>query len=108
MMKRALQAILIAGEQMRDEVLDNIKTITIREGWRDYTPGPVLLGCHILKWATMRNITDVQYKLLKEVTEEEYTADGFVSFDNMLDGLKRFYPNINSDSEVTVIRWKSD
>jgi hypothetical protein len=105
-MKRALQALLIAGEKMRDEVLADKKRITIREGHRDYTTGPVMLGCHILSWATLRTITSVVYCTMAEVTKEEYQSDGFESRDDLLVGLKEFYPNIRWDSPVTVVRWE--
>lgn len=105
-MKRALQAILIAGEKMKEEVLNGTKKITIREGIRDYTLGPVILCCHILNWATMRNITDVSYKKLNDITEEEYKADGFNSQEDMVEGLKEFYPNITLESDITIVRWE--
>ena len=105
-MKRALQAILIAGECMRMETLANIKKITIREWHRDYSKGPVLLGCHELNWATLRHIVDVRHTTLGEVTKEEYEADGFDAKSELLIGLSQFYPEINWDSEVTVIRWE--
>lgn len=105
-MKRALQAILIAGEEMKFDVLANRKKITIREGHRTYSVGPVLLGCHELDWATMRNIVDVRHTTLVEVTQEEYQADGFETKSEMLNGLAQFYPDINWESPVTVIRWE--
>jgi hypothetical protein len=104
--KRALQALLIAGTKMRDEVLDGLKKITIREGHRNYTLGPVMIGCHLLSWATLRTITKIQWKLLKEVTDEEMFADGFISQDDMMAGLRQFYPNIGLDSPVTVVEWE--
>ena len=104
--KRALQALLIAGTAGRDAVLDGFKNITIREGYRNYTPGPVMIGCHILSWAVLKEITRVEWKLLKDVTEPEMLADGFNSLDDVLVGLRRFYPEIGLDSSITVIEWK--
>ena len=105
-MKRALQAILIAGYSMKEDVLYNRKKITIREGHRNYTPGPVLLGCHLLSWATMRNIVSVKHTTLEEITTGEYQEDGFKNRRDLLEGLRKFYPNLNLDSPVTVIRWE--
>lgn len=105
-MKRALQAILIAGEEMKQDVLDGKKKITIREGRRDYSDGPVLIGCHELNWATMREISNVRYASLKDVPEEDYRDDGFDSKADMLMALSKFYPDINWDSPVTIIRWE--
>ena len=105
-MKRALQAILIAGEEMRDDTINGIKNITIREGHRDYTPGKVLLGCHILNWAVMREIISVRHTTIREVKKEEYFLDDFRSREDMLDGLRKYYPDLTMDSPVTVIQWK--
>ncbi len=104
-MKRALQAILIAGEEMKFDVLNGSKKITIREGHRNYTNGPVLIGCNQRDWATMRQIVDVRHCTLVEITAEEYKADGFETKSELLEGLANFYPDINWDSPVTVIKW---
>ena len=105
-MKRALQAILIAGLDSKQQVLDGTKKITIREGHRDYSNGPVMLGCHILNWATMRTITSVRHTIIKEVTKEEMEADGYSSMEKMIIDLSRYYPSINKFSCVTVIKWE--
>lgn len=105
-MQRALQGLLMATEEMRDAVLANKKKITIRQGHRDYTPGPVLIGCHILNWAVVRHITDVRHTTLDRVTEEECKADGCENHQELLDLLKQFYPELGSYSQVTVIRWE--
>lgn len=104
-MKRALQAILIAGEQAKNDVLNGTKIITIREGHRDYTNGPVLIGCHILNWATMKNIVRVELTTLKNVSLDDIMKDGFVDHNNALNQLRKFYPNMTMDSEVSVVEW---
>ena len=106
-MKPALQALLIAPDHdMRTHILYGGKTITIRKGHRDYKPGPVMLCCHVVPWAVLAEITDVRHCALQEVTEEEYEADGFLSQEDLLKGLQKYYPNMTLDSPVTVIRWK--
>ena len=107
-MKLALQALLIAPDhQMRTDILFGTKTITIREGYRDYHEGrPVMICCHIVPWAVLATITSVRYCTLNEVTEEENRADGFESREDMLGGMQKYYPDMTLDSEVTVIRWK--
>jgi hypothetical protein len=105
-MKRALQAILIAGRKMEEDVRYNRKKITIREGHRDYTEGPVMIGCHYLDWCVMRNITSVRHTILGEVAPFEYEADGFYDQIGLKSGLQQFYPNIDWDSPVTVIRFE--
>jgi len=105
-MKRALQAILIAGEEAKEDVLSGRKNITIREGYRDYTNGPVLIGCHLLNWATMKKITAVSHRTLDQVWPWQFNADGFETQTDMLNGLREFYSDIDWDSEVTVVEWK--
>ena len=105
-MKRALQGLLIAGETMRDAVLNDTKKITIREGHRDYTPGPVLIGCHLLNWATIRIIISVRHTTLIRLHPKDWIADGCNSQEELLQMLRQFYPDLNLDSEVTVIEWR--
>lgn len=42
---------------------------------------------------------------LKEVTPEEWEADGFVGQENLLNGMRAFYPTLTLDSWVTIVRW---
>ena len=71
-MKRALQAILIAPDsKVRLAIMLGEKKVTIREGHRDYTVGPVMVCCHLVPWAIMATITSVRHTEVIEVTEEE-------------------------------------
>lgn len=105
-MKRALQGILIAGTQMKEDVLYHKKKITIREGHRDYSKGSVLLGCPLLNWSAMRTIISVKHTTLEKVSREEFIDDGFESLLDLKLELKKYYPDIEWDSQVTIIRWK--
>ena len=106
-MKQPLYALLIAPDHpMRTNILYGAKTITIREGHRDYRPGPVMICCHLVPWAVMADITNVRHCVLSETTEEEYEADGFHSQPDLLRGMKEFYPNMTFDSPVTIIKWE--
>jgi hypothetical protein len=106
-MKQPLYALLIAPiPEMRQAILNGVKKITIREGHRDYRIDcPVMLCCHLEPWAVMADVVDVRHTTLEEISEEEYVADGFQSSEEMLSGMKRFYPNLSMNSPVTVIRW---
>ena len=105
-LKHPLQALLVAPDsQMRADILRGAKKITIREGARDYRDGQVMLCCHIEPWAVMAKITSVRHCALRDVTKKEYEDDGFETHEELLDGLKRFYPDLTLDSPVTVIRW---
>jgi len=102
-----LLALLIApDEEMRFDILAEIKQITIREGWRDYQVGrPVMLCCQIEPWCVMADIVEVRHCILEAVTYEEMAADGFPTYVELLEGMRRFYTDMGLDSPVTVIRW---
>jgi len=107
--KRPLQALLIAPEDdMRRRILTGEKRITIREGARDYVPGRAMICCHLVTWCVQVNIVLVRHCALDQVTVEEYEADGFESVDDMLTGLRRFYPRMTPSSTVTVIHWDGE
>ena len=105
-MGKVLQGILIAGSEMRDAVKSGEKLITIREGHRDYSLGPVLIGCHLLDWAVLGEITQVIHTRLKDVSYENLVSDGFSSHAQAVATLQQWYSDINMDSKVTVIKWK--
>ena len=107
-LKKPLVALLIAPDDgMRQDIVAGIKLITIREGYREgYEPGRlVMLCCQIEPWCVMADITKVRHCLLSEVTQAEWEADGFTSREEMLEGMRRFYPAMTWDSAVTVIYW---
>ena len=54
----------------------------------------------------MRNITSVRYTTLGEVTEEDCLYDGFGGVNILKEGLQKYYPNIDWDTSVTVVRWE--
>jgi hypothetical protein len=104
-----MTALLIAGKSEKKLVAEGKKTITIREGHRDYQVGDrLMLGCHLLSWAVLTKVVFVRHCLAKEVTEDEYRAGGYASLEDMIYDLRRFYPNLDAFSPVTVIRWKDD
>jgi hypothetical protein len=106
-MKQPLQALLISPDyKMRDAIHRHKKEITIREGHRDYHEGPCWLMCHILPWAVKVNIIEVRHCAAGEITKEEWEADGFAHYDDMIRGMKKYYPSFNNESSVTVIKWE--
>jgi len=109
-LKRPLQALLIAGSESMAKIIKGEKKTTLREGHRDYKAGKVVFvitsefGKAAI--AVIKQITRVEWKLLKEVTEEEIVAYGFNNIEDMLTSLRAFYPEIGLDSPITVIEWK--
>jgi hypothetical protein len=107
-MKKPIQALLIApDETMRANIISGKKRITIREGFRDYNQGAVMLCCHIEPWAVLADITEVKHCLISQLDHADIVADGFSTRMDLIDGLRKYYPNISVDSAVTVIRWEN-
>jgi hypothetical protein len=105
-LKKPLQALLIAtDEKMRENILNRKKKITIIEGWGDYQNGPCMVCCHIEPWCVGIDIKDVRYSIIKDVKPEEYIADGYNFTSEMTKDLQRFYPKIDLESKVTIIKW---
>lgn len=105
-LKHPLQALLIAPDHaMRTAILRGRKSITVREGHRDYRPGPVMLCCEKVPWTAMVDVTSVRHCLLREVSAEELADDGFYGLEDAVAQLRRFYAHITADSPVTVLRW---
>ncbi len=106
-LKPPLQALLISpDEKDRMTILAGNLNISIRLGHRDYVKGPIMLCCHILPFAVMANITSVKFCNVDEVTPEDYKAFGVNTLEELLDKLRKFYPDITMKSPVTVIRWE--
>ena len=106
-MKSPLQALLVAPiPEMREAILDGRKTVSIREGHRDYAVGkPVMLCCQIEPWCVMADVVSVRHCLVRDLSKEELADDGFSSQGQMIREMRRFYPQMSSMSEVTFIRW---
>lgn len=66
-----------------------------------------MLCCHIKPWAVMADIVDVRCCHLREVTEEDCQDSGFRNLEELVRGLKKYYPDIGPDSIVTVIKWQN-
>lgn len=103
-MKRPNQAILLQ-EQSHQAAENGVKRITIREGHRDYTIGFTLLCCHLANWCMAVNVIAVEHTTLEHVRHADLHSDGFDTRNELLDGLRHFYPNITLQSPVTVVRW---
>ncbi len=105
-MRDPLLALKISPDSaQRLAILRGEKKITIREGYRDYWPGPVVLFCHIEPFAVMAEITEVRHTLLRGVTQEEWETDGFENRKDLLTGMRKYYPEIGWGSPVTIIYW---
>ena len=115
--KRPLTALLMA-EDFLSPIQNGEKTITIRDGWRDYHVGEKVVLCRCADmspmeegaadygWAIMAKITSVKYTTLKEVSESDLNDDGFSTLEDAILSLGSYYADISEESFVTVIRWE--
>jgi hypothetical protein len=103
-MRPALQALLYAPDVAlwSDVILGKI-TATVRTEHRDYRPGPVMLCCHLASACVMAEVTEVIHCRLDEVPELKRRRAGYETAEAMLDGMRRFYPDIGPASAVTIV-----
>ncbi len=105
-LKQPLYALLVSpNDEERKSIIDGKVTATVREDWRDYQPGPVMLCCHIKPWAVMADIMLIRHCELWGVTKDEFLASGFKTRPEFIRKLKARYPEIKPNSLVTVIKW---
>lgn len=105
--KRPIQAILMSNSyEQWDNIVNGNKEITIRTGYRDYVPGLLMIVNPEINMCVKATLTDVKYYLAKDVPKKDCIADGFSDLEDMITGMRQYYPEFNPDSEVTVIKWK--
>jgi len=82
------------------------KRMTIRYG-RKYRvrPGNVVFLAVGNEPIARAKITSVQVKQLNRLTRDEIRMEGFHSFNDLLENLRKHYPDITPRSYVTVIKW---
>lgn len=80
------------------------KLTTIRKGRRDVALGELRFeGAEDESLTEVVNVTSVTFTTLAGVSPAILEADGFADHDDALEQMKRFYPDISFDTEVTVI-----
>ncbi|MCZ7861139.1 hypothetical protein O9X98_06935 [Agrobacterium salinitolerans] len=98
---------LVIADDLVGPTNAGLKKNTIRAGFRDIEPGPLELrsasGNHPF---IVVDVIEVAHKWASEVNDREITANGFLDLDDMLGGMKRYYPDFGPQSEVTVITWR--
>lgn len=102
---RPLTALLLAEELIEDTESGH-KTVTIRQGHRDYQPGKVIFACPEVGWSTAKEITEVKHTTPRCCEKQDYRDEGWKSRKNMVEDIQRFYPKLTMDSQITVIRFK--
>jgi hypothetical protein len=89
-----------------DLIRSGRKKITFRAGRRKFRPGEIVDGACAEGVVLSLRITACETKPLREVTEEEARADLFESREVVLEGMRRFYPSMTWDTEISLIRFE--
>jgi len=93
------------------ETIDYGKTVTIRKGRREVQLGdlrflsPVEDGQEQLTRDV--HVTYVMYCKAIDIPIDLVIEDGFEDHDDMLEGMKRFYPDFEEDTECTVVIYEA-
>ena len=82
------------------------KATTIRKGRLSIELGDLLFQSAEMNREQVVNVDEVYYSLLKDVKLEDVINDSFKDHDDMVEQMKRFYPDITLDTEVTVIKFE--
>lgn len=89
-----------------DLIRSGRKKITFRAGRRKFRPGEIVDGKCAEGVILPLRITRCETKPLGEVTEEEARADLFDSREVVLEGMRKFYPEMTWETEISLIRFE--
>ncbi len=89
-----------------DLIRSGRKRITFRAGRRRFRPGEIVEGRCAEGIILRLRITGCETKPLGQVTEEEAKADLFESREVVLEGMRKFYPAMTWDTEISLIRFE--
>ena len=81
------------------------KTTTIRKGKLAIVLGDLLFLSTEKEREQVVSVKEVYYCFLKNVKLDDVIKDGFRNHQDMADQMKRFYPDITLDIEVTVVKF---
>lgn len=94
------------ADDLFPSLLDGTKLCTIRRGERDIS----------LDRLTFENVSETQFAVvfvtsvrktfIDLLTDEEAQADGAKNAEDMFQSLKRFYPDLEKDSPITIIQFE--
>jgi len=99
---------LLFADDLMPLIRSGIKKSTLRKGRRDVRLGMVTLiatksTCEPIEVTT----TKICFQSLrKHLDEKVYEKEGYVSAEEFLTVLYRFYPDVTLDDEFTAIEWE--
>jgi len=95
---------LLLADDLFEPIIDGLKTLTIRKGRRDIALGDLIFeATNNPDKQLIVNVTTVSYCLAKNVDDETVRLDGFESTEQMIKEMKRFYPDITTETELTLV-----
>lgn len=99
-----IQTIKMADDFMESISCDRKKT-TIRKGVRDYTLGPAVIESVSGTQKFRVFIDGLSTNFADCLPEADLSDDGFADVSDMVERMKRFYPDFQPNTEVTVVRF---
>ncbi len=91
------------AEGFKKEILSGERKITIRKGIiNNLFP----LQTEETNIGITLRVTRVTYCLFGDIPKEDYFDDGFQTVEEMLKGLKEFYPSLHFGDMITTIRFE--
>jgi len=96
--------LMVKGKYV-DLILSGKKTATIRKGYWVPKFKEIILHGGGRPFA-VAEITDVIYKKLRELSNEEVLEDGFSSKDELVKELRKAYGDVHENDLVTIIKFK--
>lgn len=88
--------------RLADDLIPNLvsgeKLVTIRKGKRSF-------GSTVRIAGYLAAVDLVQYWTLNTVPFAILKADGFKSREDAIEGMKRFYPDLTGDTDITIVEF---
>lgn len=100
--------------QHADPIAEGTKKITIRkfDGDRHMfkKDEPMIavfpVNAYAAKMGYLEVTADTEVLKARDVSESICQDDGFIDHEDMMNGMKNYYPDFNDDTEVAIIRFK--
>ena len=87
-------------------VLARTKRNTVRSGRRDIAPGPLAFEPTSGRGdPVVVNVVSVAHQRLRDLTDDQARRDGADTAAELAVAMRRFYPDIGPDDEITVVEF---
>ena len=100
---------LMIADDLIPSLKSGKKTCTIRKGKRDIDLGDMFFKAVNSGEVLKVNVTEVLHKTADQMTDDEAKLDGLngaKTAAEMIIFMKRFYPDFESSTEITVIKYE--